>query len=107
MEFSIKSLQPGRAKSGCAVVGVFDARRLSAAAAQLDETAKGQLAAIVRRGDMEGKSGTTLLLHNLPGIDHYRVHRWIEHIILLFTEEPHSRTSHTKQSTLPTFRPRV
>ena len=73
MEFSIKTLQPGRAKSGCAVVGVFDARRLSAPAAQLDGAAKGQLSAIVRRGDMEGKSGTTLLLHNLPGIQSERV----------------------------------
>ena len=73
MEFSIKALQPGRARSGCAVVGVFDARRLSAAAAQLDKAAKGALSGVVRRGDMEGKSGSTLLLHNLSGIQSERV----------------------------------
>ena len=73
MEFSIKHVQPGRTKSGCTVVGVFDARKLSAAAAQLDEAAGGHLAGIVRRGDMEGKSGTTLMLHDVPGVASERV----------------------------------
>jgi leucyl aminopeptidase len=66
-------VQPGRTKTGCAVVGVFDARKLSTAAAQLDEAARGQLATLVRRGDMEGKCGTTLMLHNVPGIAAERV----------------------------------
>ena len=73
MEFSIKSMQPGRTKTGCAVVGVFDARKLSAPAAHLDETARGYLSAIVKRGDMEGKAGATLLLHNVPGVAAERV----------------------------------
>ena len=73
MEFSIKNVQPGRTKSGCTVVGVFDTRKLSAAATQLDQTASGQLTAIVKRGDMEGKSGTTLMLHDVPGIASERV----------------------------------
>ena len=73
MEFSIKSVQPGRTKTGCAVVGVYDNRKLSAAAAQLDEAANGHVSAIVRRGDMEGKSGTTLMLHSVPNIAAERV----------------------------------
>jgi len=73
VEFSIKSVQPGRTKTGCAVVGIFDARKLSTTAAQLDEAARGHLAALVRRGDMEGKSGTTLMLQNVPGIAAERV----------------------------------
>ena len=73
MEFSIKSVQPGRAKSGCTVVGVFDARKLSKPAVQLNDAAHGHLAAIVKRGDMEGKSGTTLILHDVPGIQSERV----------------------------------
>ncbi len=73
MEFSIKSMQPGRAKSGCVVVGVFESRKLSRPASQLDETAKGYLTTIVRRGDIDGKSGTTVLLHNVPGIMAERV----------------------------------
>ena len=73
MEFSIKSTQPGRTKSGCVVVGVFESRKLSAPATHLDEAARGHLAGIVRRGDMEGKTGTTLLLHNVPGVSCERV----------------------------------
>ncbi|MDB5903360.1 MAG: hypothetical protein JWM26_2238, partial [Betaproteobacteria bacterium] len=73
MEFSIKSLQPGRTRSGCAVVGVFESRKLAGASAQLDEATQGALSSIVKRGDSDGKSGTTLMLHNLAGIAAERV----------------------------------
>lgn len=65
MEFSIKSLIPGQTKNGCAVVGVYQSRKLSAAASALDRTAKGYLSNVVKR-DMEGKAGTTLLLRDVP-----------------------------------------
>src|SRR5256885_9754430 len=39
-------------------------------AARVDEAAQGYLAEIVRRGDMEGKSGSTLLLHNVRSEEH-------------------------------------
>src|SRR5690242_3172651 len=71
VEFSIKNVQPGRSKTGCVIVGVFEGRKLSAAAARLD--ANGQVAKLLRRGDMEGKSGTTLLLHNVPDLASERV----------------------------------
>jgi len=68
VEFSIKSGAPQTDRSGCLVVGVYESRKLSAAAAALDRAAKGQLAGVVRRGDLSGKSGSTLLLHGVPGI---------------------------------------
>jgi leucyl aminopeptidase len=55
------------------VVGVFEPRKLSAQAAALDRAAGGYLLRIVERGDMEGKLGTTLLLHNVPKIPSERV----------------------------------
>jgi len=73
VEFSIKSAQPGHAKTGCTVVGVFDARKLSEPAAQLDKAAGGRLSAIVRSGDMEGKSGATLVVRDLDGVASERV----------------------------------
>lgn len=73
MEFSIKSISPGQTKNGCAVIGVFESRKLSAPAAALDRAAKGFVSAIVRRGDMEGRPGTTLLLHNVPNVACERV----------------------------------
>lgn len=73
MEFSIKTGTPAQARAGCVVVGVYQTRKLSAAAAALDRGAKGYLANIVRRGDMDGRLGTTLLLHNVPGVACERV----------------------------------
>ena len=73
MEFSIKSGAPQTGASGCLVVGVYEPRKLSAAAAGIDRAAKGYLARVVRRGDMQGKPGTTLLLHSVPGVAAERV----------------------------------
>ncbi|MFZ2267229.1 MAG: leucyl aminopeptidase [Azonexus sp.] len=67
MEFSIKSGSPEKQRSACVVVGVFEPRKLTLPAELLDKAANGYISDIVRRGDMEGKSGTTLLLHNVPG----------------------------------------
>ena len=67
MEFSIKSGSPEKQRSACVVVGVFEPRKLTLPAELLDKAANSYISDIVRRGDMEGKSGTTLLLHNVPG----------------------------------------
>jgi leucyl aminopeptidase len=68
VEFSIKSGTAQSGRNGCVVAGVFEPRKLSAAAAGIDRAAKGYLTDVLRRGDMEGKAGATLLLHNVPGI---------------------------------------
>ncbi len=67
MEFSTKYIAPGSSKSGCAVVGVFESRKLSAPAAALDRSAKGFLSKVVKSGDMEGRAGTSVMLHQVPG----------------------------------------
>ncbi len=66
MEFSIKSGSPEKQRSACVVVGVFESRKLTLPAELLDKAAGGYISDIIRRGDMEGKAGSTLLLHNLP-----------------------------------------
>ncbi|MCX8146207.1 MAG: leucyl aminopeptidase [Azovibrio sp.] len=67
MEFSIKSGSPEKQRSACVVVGVFEPRKPTLPVELLDKAAKGYISDIIRRGDMEGKAGTTLLLHNVPG----------------------------------------
>ena len=67
MEFSIRSGSPEKQRSACVVVGVFEPRKLSLPAEVIDNAARGYLSDLVRRGDMEGKAGSTLLLHNVPG----------------------------------------
>lgn len=73
MDFSIKIGNPEKQRSACAVVGVFEARKLSPQAEAIDVLSKGYLSAIVRSGDMEGKLGSTLLLHNVPNVPSERV----------------------------------
>lgn len=68
MEFSIKSGSPEKQRTACVVVGVHQPRKLSLAGELLDKAARGFLSELLRRGDMEGKSGSTLLLHKVPGI---------------------------------------
>ncbi len=67
MEFTIKSGSPEKQRSACVVVGVFDNRKLSLSAELVDRASNGYIAEIIRRGDMEGKLGATLLLHNVRG----------------------------------------
>jgi len=66
MEFNIKSGSPAKQRSACVVVGVFEPRRLSPAAESLDKASGGHLSALLRRGDIEGQLGQTLLLHHVP-----------------------------------------
>ncbi|WP_137938255.1 leucyl aminopeptidase [Chitinivorax sp. B] len=66
MEFSIKSGSPEKQRSACVVVGVFDSRKLTLAADLLDRISDGYISDILRRGDLDGKLGATLLLHNVP-----------------------------------------
>ncbi len=67
MEFSIKSGSPEKQRSACVVVGVFESRKLTLPAELLDKVSGGYIADIIRRGDMEGKPSSTLLLQNVPG----------------------------------------
>ena len=73
MEFSIKSGSPEKQRGACVVVGVFEPRKLSASAEIVDNAAHQFLSDILRRGDMEGKAGTSLLLHGVPGVEADRV----------------------------------
>jgi leucyl aminopeptidase len=66
MEFSVKSGNPEKQRTACVVVGIFEPRRLSAAAEKIDAATDGYLSTLLRRGDLEGKIGQTLLLHNVP-----------------------------------------
>ncbi len=73
MEFSIKSGSPEKQRTGCVVVGIFENRRLTLPAELLDNASDGFISELLRRGDMNGKSGSSLLLHNVPGTSSERV----------------------------------
>ena len=75
MDFSIKPIDAKTGivgvKTGCLIVGVFDDKKLSQAARDLDH--KGAISAAVKSGDITGKAGSTLLLRGLDGITAERI----------------------------------
>jgi leucyl aminopeptidase len=73
MEFSIKSGSPEKQRSGCVVVGVFEGRKLSASCQAIDAASKDYVSEVLRKGDLEGGMGKTLLLHNVPGVPADRI----------------------------------
>ena len=73
MEFNVKSGSPEKQRSACIVVGVYEPRRLSGVAEQLDEISEGYISNLLRRGDLEGKAGQMLLLHHVPNVLSERV----------------------------------
>ncbi|MGH8620332.1 MAG: M17 family peptidase N-terminal domain-containing protein, partial [Burkholderiales bacterium] len=76
MEFSIKASglnEPARTRSGCIVAGVYAGRKLSAAAQALDRASRGHLTALLKRGELEGRAGTRLLLQDVPRVASTRV----------------------------------
>jgi leucyl aminopeptidase len=73
MKFTVKSEKPGTVKAGCVVLGVFEKRRLSDAAADFDKTTRGLLTRLLKDGEMDGKCGQTLLVHYPRGAHCERV----------------------------------
>jgi len=73
LQFSTKRGAPELRATPCIAVGVYAGRKLSAAANALDRAAGGALGEVLRRGDMEGKLGATLLLYRVAGIAAERV----------------------------------
>ena len=66
MEFGIKIATPEKQRGACAVIGIFESRKLADSAKVLDKITHGYIKNILASGDMEGKANTTLLLHNVP-----------------------------------------
>ena len=75
MDFSIKALDTknaaATAKTGCIAVAVFENKKLSRVAKDLDQG--GEITAALKSGDITGKAGSTLLLRGLPGVAAARV----------------------------------
>lgn len=68
MDFDVKSGSPAKQRTACVVIAVFEARKLSEAGDELDTASDGFLSTILRRGDMEGRLGQSLMLHAVPNV---------------------------------------
>ena len=73
VEFTIKAGSPEKLKNGCVVAGTYANGDLTAAARALDKASDGAIASVLARGDLDDKTGSTLMLHDLPGLATPRV----------------------------------
>lgn len=73
MEFSIKSAAPEKLRTDCLLVGIYEGRKLTDLANSLDAISEKAISTALKSGDMEGKTGSTLLLRQLPGVAAPRV----------------------------------
>lgn len=65
MEYTVKSGNPEKQRIGCVVIPMYASRKLSASAKIIDKASNGFISNLVRRGEIEGDLGNTLLLHNV------------------------------------------
>ena len=72
MKFSTKTSAPQSTASACLVLGVFE-NGLPPLTEEVDKAAEGRLSRKVKQGDIGGKPGQYLLLHDVPGIQAERV----------------------------------
>ncbi len=73
LEFTLNHAPAATADTGCIVVGIFADKALTPAAAALDEATGGRLSRLAERGDLSGKPGSAVLLHELEGVTAPRV----------------------------------
>ena len=73
MQFLVKSSPVTTLKTATLVVAVGEGRKLGATAAALDLASDGAISSLLKRGDLAGKVGQSLLLHNLANLKAERV----------------------------------
>ncbi|MEN5240735.1 MULTISPECIES: leucyl aminopeptidase [Pseudomonas] len=73
MELVVKSVAAASVKTATLVVPVGEGRKLGNIAKAVDQATDGAISALLKRGDLAGKPGQTLLLHSLPGLKAERV----------------------------------
>ena len=68
MQFSAYSGKSLDQRTGCLVIGVFEARELGEQARAVDRAVGGRLKKLLVRGDFGGRAGESLLLTDWPGL---------------------------------------
>jgi leucyl aminopeptidase len=66
MEFPVKTNAPGRQRTACAVVPIFDGQTLDGAAGEIDLGNAGLIKKLIRSGDASAEMGRCLLVPQLP-----------------------------------------
>jgi len=73
LQFTLNREAAAAAALDCVVVGAYGDKSLTPAGQAIDEASGGRLRALLERGDLSGRTGRSLLLHDLPGVAAPRV----------------------------------
>ena len=73
MKYGTRTGNAAKARTQCAIVGVYENGQLSPSAGVLNKASKGYLRKILKRDDISGKTNQTLLLHDVPNVGATRV----------------------------------
>ena len=73
MKYGTRTGNAAKARTQCAVVGIYDNGQLTESAKQIDKAAKGYLKKIIKRGDIKGKAKQIQVLHDVPNVAATRV----------------------------------
>jgi leucyl aminopeptidase len=73
VQLGVMQSSPARLRTEMLIVGAFADGTLTPDAEAIDTASKGRLSALLKRGDLDRKAGSTLLLYDLPGTAAQRV----------------------------------
>jgi leucyl aminopeptidase len=73
IQFSSINAAPETVDTPCIVVGIYEDKTLTSAAARIDEVSGGALKRLIDAGDLTGKLGSTQMLFGLAGVTAARV----------------------------------
>ena len=68
MKFSIKTDALEKQRSDVLVIGVYDSLKVVYDKSLLSASSINHISAILKHGDMSGKTGSSLILYSVPGI---------------------------------------
>nr|MBO2468656.1 leucyl aminopeptidase [Xanthomonadaceae bacterium] len=73
LQFTLNRDAAPAAAFDCVIAGAFADKTLTPAGQAIDEASGGRLRALLERGDLSGRTGRSLMLHDLPGVTAPRV----------------------------------
>lgn len=73
MNFNIKTGQPEKLRTNCLVLAVFEAGKLPETTLKIDTVTNGSISKAIKLGDITGKKGQSLVLHNVPNVNADRI----------------------------------
>ncbi len=100
MDFPLKTGEPARQRTECAILPVFDDGELRGATKAIDRAARGAIKQLVRAGDAAGRLGATTLIHRTQGAAAPLAARRLRQACGLRREAPHHRARRRRVAAL-------